>query len=55
MFSTYMKAIVATVLAGLGALKVALGDNTVSYQEMVEIAIVTLAVLGGTWAAPNKP
>ncbi len=51
----YMKAIVATLVAGLGAAKVALGDNTISGQEAVEIAIVTLTALGATWATPNKP
>jgi hypothetical protein len=54
-FSPYLKAVVGALLAGLGALKLALGDNTVSHQEMVEIAIVTLGVLYGVWQTPNKP
>lgn len=55
MFSTYAKATVAAVLAGLGSLLTALGDNTVSGQEGVTIAIVTLTALGAVWATPAKP
>lgn len=51
----YMKAVVATVVAGLGAAKLALGDNSISAQEAVEIAIVTLTALGVVWATPNRP
>lgn len=50
----YLKSIVGAIIAGLGSLLVALGDNTVSYQEMVTIAIVTLTALGTVWAVPNK-
>lgn len=49
------KALVATAVAGLGATKLALGDNSISPQEGIEIAIVTLTALGAVWATPNKP
>lgn len=51
----YLKAIVATLIAGLGGAKIALGDNTISAQEAIEIAIVTLTALAGVWATPNQP
>lgn len=51
----YLKAIVATLIAGLGATKLALGDNSISGQEAVEVAIVTLTALGAVWATPNRP
>lgn len=55
MFTTYLKAIVGAVIAGLGSALTGLGDNTLSGQEWVTIAIVTLTAFSAVWAAPNKP
>jgi hypothetical protein len=55
MFTTYAKAAVAAILGGLGALLTALGDNSISYQEMVTVAIATLTIFSAVWATPNKP
>ncbi|MEU5721565.1 hypothetical protein ABZ783_07060 [Micromonospora sp. NPDC047738] len=51
----YAKAVVAGLLAGLGALGTALVDNTVTPAEWVGVASVTLATLGAVYAVPNRP
>lgn len=51
----YAKAVIACLIAGLGALAVALEDGVVSQVEAVTIAIAALSALGGTWAVPNRP
>lgn len=51
----YTKAVVAGLLAGLGALGTALVDNTVSPAEWVGVASATLAGLGLVYAVPNRP
>ncbi|WP_422733989.1 hypothetical protein ACN26Y_29820 [Micromonospora sp. WMMD558] len=51
----YAKAVVAALLAGLGALGTALVDNTVTPAEWVTVAGATLAGLGVVYAVPNKP
>ena len=50
---TYLKALAAAVIAGLGALQIAYVDNHVTTQEWINIAIVTVIALGGVWAVPN--
>lgn len=52
---TYIKAIIAALVAGLGSLAVALGDNAISAQEYVTAAIVALTAFGAVYAVPNKP
>lgn len=55
MFSSYAKATVGAVLAGLTAAATALGDNSISGQEGVTIAIAVVTVFGGVFATTNKP
>ncbi|MFG1800185.1 hypothetical protein ACGFI4_08430 [Micromonospora carbonacea] len=50
----YAKAVVAGLLAGLGALGAALTDGTVSPVEWVTVASATLAGLGVVYAVPNQ-
>lgn len=49
----YLKAIFASIGAGLGALELALTDDVVSHQEIVKIAIAIVVVGGATWGVPN--
>jgi len=50
----YAKAIVGVLIVGLGTTKVALGDNSISSQEVIEI-VSSMAVAGvGVWRVPNK-
>ena len=51
----YLKAIVAGTLAGLGKLYLALGDNTVTGQEGVEIAIYAITAAAAIYGVPNTP
>lgn len=52
----YVKAIVAAILAGVGAVGVALADGHVTAAEWVVIAGAVVTSLGGVWAAPaNAP
>jgi hypothetical protein len=51
----YAKAVVGFLLAGLGAVWVALDDGQVTTQEWVGVAVAALATLGGVWAVPNAP
>ncbi len=55
MFSTYLKAIVGALVAGLAVAGTAAIDNAVSLQEGIYIASAFLAALGAVWAAPNQP
>lgn len=50
----YLKSIVASIIAFLGSILVALGDNTISAQEWITATIVGLTALGSVWAVPNK-
>ena len=54
-WKSYAKAVVAALLAGLGALGTALVDNQVSPAEWVGVAGAALAALGLVYAVPNKP
>jgi hypothetical protein len=51
----YLKAIVAALIAGLGALATGLGDGSLSAQEYIYAAIAFLVGLGAVWAVPNTP
>lgn len=51
----YAKAVVGAIIAGLGALQIALTDNTINPTEWVQIISTTLAALGLIWAVPNTP
>lgn len=50
----YAKAIVGALVTGLGSLYQALGDNAVSSQEWVAVAVATLAAFGVVFGVPNK-
>lgn len=50
----YAKALVAALVAGLGAIATALDDNSLSAQEWVTAAIAFLVALAAVWAIPNK-
>lgn len=52
---TYIKAIIAAFVAGLGSIAVGLGDNVISAQEYVTAVIVALTAFGAVYAVPNKP
>lgn len=49
------KAVTATVVAGLGSLQVASLDGHFTARELIEVAIVSLTALAGTFAVPNEP
>jgi hypothetical protein len=57
--SVYAKAVLAAVIAGLGALATALVDansiGDVSDGQWVAVALAFLIALGGVAAVPNKP
>lgn len=52
--SSYLKAITAALVAGLGSLYQALDNETVTAQEWVAVALATLAALGAVYGVPNK-
>jgi hypothetical protein len=53
--TVYLKAIFGALAAGLGSLYQALdGDNVVTYQEWVAIAIAVVGTAGVVWGVPNK-
>lgn len=52
-FAPYAKAIIGALVAGLGALGVALEDGSVNSQEYVTIAAAFLVALGAIFAVPN--
>lgn len=49
----YLKAVVGTLLAGLGCAYIALNDNTISPQEWIQIAQVSLTAFAGIYGIPN--
>lgn len=49
----YTKSVVAALLAGLGALQVALLDNVVTQNEWITVGAAALASLGLVWGVPN--
>lgn len=51
----YAKAIIGALVAGLGALGVALEDGSISSQEYVTIAAAFLVALGAIFIVPNAP
>lgn len=51
----YAKAIVAALVAGLGSLYQALdGDQVVTTQEWIAVAMTTITALGVVFAIPNR-
>lgn len=52
--TTYLKAIVAALVAGLGSLYQALDNSAVTAQEWVAVALATLAALGAVYGTPNR-
>ena len=55
MFTTYLKATVGGVIAGLGSISVALVDNSIVAAEWVGAAIVALTAFSAVWGTPNRP
>ncbi len=55
MFTTYAKATVSGIVAGLGSISVALVDNSIVAGEWVAAAIVTLTTFSAVWGTPNRP
>lgn len=51
--NTILKAIFGSIIAGLGALDLALTDDALSSQEIVRIAIATAVAFGVVWGVPN--
>lgn len=52
--TTYAKAILGALIAGLGALATALTDEKVTSGEWVAVAIAALTALGVVYAVPNQ-
>ena len=50
----YRKAVVASLVAGLTTLAVALEDGSVSAQEWVYVVIAVLTAGGTTYVVPNR-
>lgn len=51
----YAKSLVAALVAGLGSLYQALdGDQVVTTQEWIAVAMTTLTALGVVFAIPNR-
>jgi len=46
--------LVGALVAGLGALQVALADDVLTKVEIINVASVTLAALGLVWGVPNS-
>lgn len=53
--ANYLKAIIGGVLAGLGSAYLALNDNSITAQEWVQIAQVTIAAFAAVYGIPNVP
>ena len=54
-FAPYFKSFVGGLIAAGSSLITALGDNTLSYQELVTAVVAFLVGLGVVAAVPNKP
>lgn len=52
--SPIMKAIVAALVAGAGALAAAAQDGSLNLPDAVSSLISLVAAFGATWAVPNK-
>jgi hypothetical protein len=50
----YAKAVVGALVAGAGALQVALADNVVTTTEWIQIGSATVAALGLVWGVQNS-
>ncbi|QIG76019.1 hypothetical protein EVC23_020 [Rhizobium phage RHph_N3_8] len=49
----YMKAIAGALIGGLGSAKVAMGDNIITGQEWLDIALVTVTAFCSVYGLPN--
>jgi hypothetical protein len=54
-FTTYAKAAVSALVAGLAVAGTAAIDNAISLQEGIYIASAFLVAFGSVWATPNRP
>jgi hypothetical protein len=52
---TYIKAIIATLVAALGALATALTDDVVTGSEWVTVALAAVVAAGGVYGIANRP
>lgn len=50
----YVKALLASAVAGLASATGAAGDGTITLQEWLTVAGVTLGGFVAVWAIPNK-
>ena len=53
MFTDYAKATVGAAITGLGSLLTALGDNSISMQEGLTAALLTLTAFSAVWKVSN--
>jgi hypothetical protein len=53
--ATYLKAVTAALVAGLGVVATGLDNDGLSGQEWVYAVIAFLVGLGAVWAVPNRP
>lgn len=51
----YAKAIIGAIVAGGGALEIALMDNVVTSVEWVRVGMATVLALGAVWGVQNSP
>lgn len=51
----YAKAIVGTIIAGLGSVEVALNDGVITGVEWIQIASAIVAAAGLIWGVTNTP
>lgn len=51
----YLKAVVGSIVAGLGVLASGLDDDTISSQEYIYAVIAFFTALAVVWATPNQP
>ncbi len=52
---TSLKAFIGALLAGLTAAGTAAADGHFSAQELIGVAVATVAVFGGVWGTSNAP
>lgn len=53
--SQYLKAIVAALIAGLGAAQAVYAVGHPTTYQWITIGLTTVIALGGVWAVPNAP
>lgn len=55
MFSTYAKAVVGAIVAGLVAAGTGALDGSINLPEGIAVATAFFVALGAVWATPNRP